>query len=75
MGSYCGADGVDDWDKERWEEEISKHQVIPRINFGDPPPYLIFVTGTTGAARVKNSVRCKFFQFERKKITYFLVLG
>ena len=23
--------------------------------------YLIFVTGTTGVARVKNSVRCKFF--------------
>ena len=29
--------------------------------------YLIFVTGTTGAARVKISVRCKFFQIERKK--------
>ena len=31
-------------------------------------PYLIFVTGTTGAARVKISVRCKFFQIERQKL-------
>ena len=30
--------------------------------------YLIFVTGTTGAARVKISVRCKFFQIERQKL-------
>ena len=37
--------------------------------------YLIFVTGTTGAARVKNSVGCKFFQIERKKTTYFTFLG
>ena len=27
MGSYCGADGVDEWDEERWREEISKNQV------------------------------------------------
>ena len=27
MGSYCGADGVDEWDEERWKEEISKNQV------------------------------------------------
>ena len=38
-------------------------------------PYLIFVTGTTGVARVKNSVRCKFFQIERKKTTYFTLFG
>ena len=37
--------------------------------------YLIFVTGTTGVARVKNSVRCKFFQIERKKTTYFTLFG
>ena len=37
--------------------------------------YLILVTGTTGAARVKNSVRCKFFQIERKKIHILLFLG
>ena len=37
--------------------------------------YLIFVTGTTGAARVKNSVGCKFFQIERQKTTYFTFLG
>ena len=30
--------------------------------------YLIFVTGIMGAARVKISVRCKFFQIERKKL-------
>ena len=39
------------------------------------PPYLIFVTGTTGVARVKNSVRCKFVQIERKKIHILLFLG
>ena len=27
MGSYCGADGVDDWDEEKWSEEISENQV------------------------------------------------
>ena len=37
--------------------------------------YLIIVTGTTGAARVKNSVRCKFFQIERKKIHILLFFG
>ena len=37
--------------------------------------YLIFVTGTTGAARVKISVRCKFFQIERKKIHIWLFWG
>ena len=42
---------------------------------GGDGAYLIFVTGTTGAARVKNSVRCKFFQIERKKTTYFTFLG
>ena len=42
---------------------------------GDFDAYLIFVTGTTGAARVKNSVGCKFFQIERKQTTYFTFLG
>ena len=37
--------------------------------------YLIFVTGTTGAARVKVSAWCKFFQIERKKTTYLTLLG
>ena len=27
MGSYCGADGVDDWDEAKWSEEISENQV------------------------------------------------
>ena len=27
VGSYCGADGVDEWDEEKWQEEISKNQV------------------------------------------------
>ena len=30
--------------------------------------YLIFVTGITGGACVKKSVRCKIFQIERKKM-------
>ena len=32
VGSYCGADGVDDWTEERWREEISKHQVLVLIH-------------------------------------------
>ena len=31
-------------------------------------PYLIFVTGITGGARVKNSVRCKIFQINGAKL-------
>ena len=37
--------------------------------------YLIIVTGTTGAARVKISVRCKFFQIERQKLHIWLFWG
>ena len=37
--------------------------------------YFIFVTGTTGAARVKISVRCKFFQIERQKLHIWLFCG
>ena len=33
MGSYCGADGVDEWDEERWKEEISKNQVNHVLRF------------------------------------------
>ena len=32
VGSYCGADGVDDWDEERWRSEISAHQVLVLIH-------------------------------------------
>ena len=41
----------------------------------DPDAYLIFVTGTTGAARVKVSVVCKFFQIERKKTAHLTLFG
>ena len=27
-GSYCGAHGVDDWGRERWEKEWNDHQVL-----------------------------------------------
>ena len=30
--------------------------------------YLIFVTGTTGGARVKNSVQCKNVKIEREEM-------
>ena len=33
MGSYCGADGVDEWDEEKWKEEISKNQVNCFLRF------------------------------------------
>ena len=33
MGSYCGADGVDEWDEERWKEEIAKNQVNRVLRF------------------------------------------
>ena len=33
MGSYCGADGVDEWDEEKWKEEISKNQVNCFVRF------------------------------------------
>ena len=33
MGSYCGADGVDEWDEEKWKEEISKNQVSCFLRF------------------------------------------
>ena len=32
VGSYCGADGVDDWEEERWRQEISAHQVLVLIH-------------------------------------------
>ena len=32
VGSYCGADGVDDWDEKKWTEEISRHQVLVLIH-------------------------------------------
>ena len=47
-------------DKEKEEEE---------------DPYFIFVTGTTGAARVKISVRCKFLPDWTPKTTYLTLLG
>ena len=32
VGSYCGADGVDDWDEERWKAEIAQHQVLVLVH-------------------------------------------
>ena len=32
VGSYCGADGVDDWDEERWRSETRKHQVLVLVH-------------------------------------------
>ena len=32
VGSYCGADGVDDWDEEKWKAEISQHQVLVLVH-------------------------------------------
>ena len=32
VGSYCGADGVDDWSPERWSKEIAGHQVLVLIH-------------------------------------------
>jgi len=32
VGSYCGADGVDDWDGERWKAEIAQHQVLVLVH-------------------------------------------
>ena len=31
-GSYCGAHGVDDWGRERWEKEWNDHQVLVFIH-------------------------------------------
>ena len=28
VGSFCGADGVDDWDEEKWRQETGKYQVL-----------------------------------------------
>ena len=50
-----------------------KNKTMPSFLFS--PPYLIIVTGTTGAARVKISVRCKFFQIERQKLHIWLFWG
>ena len=54
---------------------IITYQLTLRIFGGRPSEtkhpvctYLIFVTGTTGGARVKNSVQCKIFQIERGKM-------
>ena len=32
VGTFCGADGVDDWSSEKWSEEISQHQVLVLIH-------------------------------------------
>ena len=32
VGSYCGADGVDSWPKERWTKEIANHQVLVLVH-------------------------------------------
>ena len=31
-GSYCGANGVDDWDKSRWQKERRENQVMVFIH-------------------------------------------
>ena len=28
VGSYCGADGVDDWDEARWRREVERSNPI-----------------------------------------------
>ena len=33
VGSYCGADGVDDWAEDRWTSELAKHQVGQEIYY------------------------------------------
>ena len=32
VGTFCGADGVDDWTEEEWRDRISKHQVLVLIH-------------------------------------------
>ena len=32
VGSYCGADGVDDWDDIRWRKELKDHQVLVLVH-------------------------------------------
>ena len=32
VGSYCGADGVDDWDEARWRREVGRHQVLVLVH-------------------------------------------
>ena len=51
MGSYCGADGVDDWDEAKWSEEISENQVgrFPII-------YFIFFFLRTGSRAGTSSI-------------------
>ena len=29
--SYCGADGVDGWRQDRWDEEFAKYQVMVMV--------------------------------------------
>ena len=29
--SYCGADGVDGWKQEKWDEEFAKYQVMVMV--------------------------------------------
>ena len=32
VGSFCGADGVDDWDEEKWRQETGKYQVLVLVH-------------------------------------------
>lgn len=32
VGSFCGADGLDDWSEEKWRQEIAAHQVLVLIH-------------------------------------------
>ena len=66
-----------DGESSRSEIEIEGNCCENQVGVWKPDqwPYLIFVTGTTGGARVKNSVRCKFFQIERAELHILNFLG
>ena len=57
--------------EKKWANTLSNHFWVVTCQI----TYLIFVKGTTGAARVKNSVRCKLFQIERKKYIFYSFWG
>ena len=32
VGSYCGADGVDDWGQEEWDKQLEKNDVLVMVH-------------------------------------------